>query len=166
MKKYIIISVLIATLLIPANIYSQVLSFTDSKYKKPDRTFKTSNKSRDLKLKKGASYKINLKLKKSRLYYVSVRGNKVFKNVQYQLKTNNKKDEVLYDNAAYEFNKYNTFRVQKDTVITLEIKTQPALCFECNKKKRNVDVLIAYKKIKRYEERKNTPDLFALAANN
>ncbi|MBN1252887.1 MAG: hypothetical protein JXR51_07655 [Bacteroidales bacterium] len=166
MKKYIIISAIFVASLIPTNSFTQSFIVGSNNSTKLDKTFQKSSKSRELKLKKGSSYKIDLKLKNGRLYYISVCGNKAFKNIQYQLKTETEKTEILYDNAAHEFDKYNTFRVKNDTTITLEIITQPALCFECNTIKRDVNVLIAYKKINHYEDRKNIPDLLALASNN
>lgn len=166
MKKYLVISFIITAFLFSTNAKSQSFILENISQKKPDRTFNVSNKSRKLKLKKGDTYEIKMKLKNYRLYYISVCGNKAFNNIQYQLKMNNNKNEIMYDNAAYEFDKNNTFRVEKDTTIVIKIKTQPSTCLKCDKKKRKVKVFIAYKNTKRHEERNNIPNLLAMLAKN
>ncbi len=120
--------------------------------KKPDKTFVVSSKSRTIEMKKGQTYRMKMKLRKNRHYFMSVKGKKKLGCIQYRIIDPNKNNEVIFDNSAYEFDKNMTFHNDVDRNVIIEIRTMPC-CYENSfSKKSNVKLLFANKKLKKNEE--------------
>jgi len=161
MKNFI--SIIIAALLFAGSSFAQ----NTEQYVKPDKDFIRSG-SRTVRMRKGESYQLNLKLKKDRIYYISVRGGKSLGNLQYKIKSKDADNqEIMYDNSAYEFKAYNTFYSETSTQLCLEITTEPACCLDTGKKqKEEIEFYIAYKKVKRHEKTTTPPTMLTIAAGN
>ncbi len=164
MKTLIYILAFATALFASQNSFSQKKADGNNEIKL-DKTFQKSSKSRTVKMKKGDTYNITLDLKKDRAYYISVSGHKSFSDIQYKLVSENENSNVLYDNSAYEFNNQTIISVEKDSKITLEVKTQPAnyLAYSANKK--DVNLVIASKKVKS-SKMETMPNMIVLASNN
>jgi len=150
MKKYITAVLISVFFLFSGN--SSILANNFIPVKKPDKTFKTSSKSRTIEMKKGETYSIKMKLRKNRLYFMSVKGKKKLGEIQYRIIDPNNNNKVIFDNSAYEFDKKMTFFNDKERNVIIEIRTMPC-CFEAKtSKKRNVQLVFANKKIKTNEK--------------
>jgi len=132
--------------------------------KKPDKSFVVSSKSRTVKLAKGQTYHIKMKLKKNRYYFLSINGERKLGNIQYKIIDPKKNNEVIFDNSAYELCKEMTFQNNEDREVIVEVKTMPC-CFDNElQKKRNVKLLFANKRLNKNEESNfnNSYNLYAI----
>jgi hypothetical protein len=154
----------VASMIAAEECFSQKKLDTNDEIKL-DKSFQISGKSRTMQMKKGDTYDITLDLKKDRAYYISVSGNKSLNNIQYKLVSETEVTEVLYDNAAYEFNNQAIVSVKEDSRVILKVKTQPANYLAYSTDKKEVKLLIASKKVKNASSGK-IPYMVVLASNN
>jgi len=122
------------------------------KIKKPDKSFVISSKSRNVKMAKGQTYKIKMKLRKKRYYFISVDAKKKLGDVQFKIIDTQNNNEIIYDNSANEFKKEIILKNQKDRNVIIEIRTMPC-CYENElAQKANVKLLFANKRLNKNED--------------
>jgi len=163
MKAIIYILTFAIALFASQNSFSQKRLDSDNEIKL-DKSYQVSSKSRTVKMKKGDTFIITLDLKKDRAYYISVSGNKSFSDIQYKLIRENDNSDILYDNSAYEFNNKTIISVHEDSKVTLEVKTQPASYLANSTNKKDVNLVIASKKVKS-SNIDSMPNMIVLASN-
>lgn len=165
MKKLINIIFITVILSISTNANPLSNNWFRQKTKVPDKTFKISSKSKTIKMEKGQTYHMKMKLRKNRYYFISLKGKRFLGSVQCRVIVPSENNKVIFDNAAYEFDKNILFFNSYDRDVVVEIKTMPC-CFE-NKllKKGNIKLLFANKKIKKHENFDISSDYNIYAVN-
>ncbi len=162
MKKSVLLILIAAVLSIPANTYASYDKFLP--VKKPDKSFIVSSKSRTIKIKKGQTYHMKMKLRKNRYYFISLKGKRFLGPVQCRIIVPSENNKTIFDNAAYEFDKNILFYNENDRDVVIEIKTMPC-CFENElSKKGNIKLVFANKKLKKNEifDINNSYNLYAV----
>lgn len=120
--------------------------------KVPDKTFKISSRSKTIKMSKGQTYRMKMKLRENRYYFISVKGKKRLGCVQYKIIDSNNENTVIFDNSAYEFDDNMTFYNEFDRNVIIEIRTMPCCLGKNLTKKYGVKLLFANKRLKKNEE--------------
>lgn len=151
MKKYIIIICITTAFCFSGSSF--VVSANNSvPSKKPDKTFKVSSRSKTVEMSKGQTYRIKMKLRENRYYFISVKGKKKLGCVQYKIIDSNNENTVIFDNSAYEFDDNMTFYNEFDRNVIIEIRTMPCCLGKNLTKKYGVKLLFANKRLKKNEE--------------
>ncbi|MCD4793679.1 MAG: hypothetical protein K8R54_10620 [Bacteroidales bacterium] len=132
--------------------------------KVPDKTFKVSSKSKTVKMVKGQTYRMKMKLRENRYYFLSVKGKKSLGCVQYKIINANNENSIIFDNSAYEFDNNMTFYNEFEREVIVEIRTMPCCLSENLIKKYGVKLLFANKKLKKNEDSdiNNNYNLYAI----
>lgn len=120
--------------------------------KTPDKSFVISSKSKTLKMNKGQTYRMKMKLRHNRYYFISLKGKRFLGPVQCRIIVPSENNKVIFDNAAYELKDKILFFNNQDRDVVVEIKTMPC-CYENELAKQgNVKLVFANKKIRKNEE--------------
>ncbi|MCF6366450.1 MAG: hypothetical protein L3J35_09650 [Bacteroidales bacterium] len=160
-----IVSLILTVALLSMSVSSFALSAKLFPTRKPDKSFKVSSKSRTIEMRKGQTYHLKMKLRKNRYYFIYLKGKKKLGPVQCIITIPEESNKVVFDNAAYEFEKNILFYNKDERDVVVEIKTMPC-CYESKlSKKQTVKLVFANKKIKK-DEIYNTDNSYNLYAVN
>lgn len=118
---YITMSILLATLFLPENTFSQNCTDFQKKCQSAPRDFKASSLSRAFSLKKMKKMAIKQTLFAGRQYHIAVCGKGRLGKIHVRVVADNPERTVLYDNAADNFNTQKTFQIDNTIPIVIEI---------------------------------------------
>ena len=151
MKKLINLILITAVLSVSVNTSAYSLNGLLPS-KKPDKSFTVSSRSRTVEMKKGQTYHMKMTLRNNRYYFIALQGKRFLGPVQCKIIVPSENNKIIFDNAAYEFDKNITFYSDSDRDVVVEIKTMSG-CFENElSKKGNVKLLLANKKLRKNEK--------------
>ncbi len=140
-----IIGIIIALILVSNFSFGQ-MSFVNNR---PDRDYKKSGMSSKMRIKKGDTKKKDLRLREGYAYFINVSAKT---DVHFRLRKDGK---IIYDNSLFEYSKTKNISCYSQQTITIEILSDPDKFSRKRTKHRKVNFTLSYKKIENYEKNNN-----------
>lgn len=113
--------------------------------RRADESFAISRQSRSALFTQGMSSEFTITVYGGEEYYISVQGEKNLGNMKIRVKEDNKRNTVLYDNSAYDYEAFFYFKNENTKSLIIEITSEAEKKFSSSTNRYCVGVLIEYR---------------------
>ncbi len=147
--KTILISFLLMSVFPASTLYGQRCSEKDvyRKCESPDDSYESSGRSRSITMYPGKIKQVVFTVYENREYFLSLCADKKVKNLQMRIRETNENQDILYDNAAYEFEGTLTMTIESTKKLMIEIILPPEAVPSKRRQTMCVGLLVEYMKL-------------------